>query len=345
MRLFNRAVGKPPGALGLAAHASLLACLALTLACGRSATPTGPTPSPPPAALGALTCPSPVAVSTADANAPATFDLPVAQGGEAPVTVACTPPSGQRFPIGTTEVRCTATDRVGQAASCAFTISVSRLPTLQKTRFMAFGDSVTVGIVATENPARDPFYFLRPVPEAAYPTVLHQLLATRYSTQPVTMINAGKGGEKAADAVGRASNDIRANRPDVLLLLDGYNDVGAGDAGIQPGLAGINEIVKIARFQGAQVFIATLTPPNVRATRGLSGPLIGAFNQGLRDIARGENAVLVDVYEAMASDPNRYNSDDGRHPNEAGYRKIAETFFEVIQRELEHGARASAGPR
>jgi lysophospholipase L1-like esterase len=338
-------VGETVGHNGLVARAGVVACLALTVACGRSATPTSPTTAPPPAALGALACPAPVAVTTVDTSAAAAFDLPAAQGGEAPVAVACTPPSGQRFPLGTTEVRCTATDRLGQTASCTFTISVSRLPVLRKTRFLAFGDSVTVGIVATENPSRDPFYLLRPVPEAAYPTVLGQLLASRYGTQQTTVVNAGKGGEKAADAVGRASNEIRGNRPDVLLLLDGYNDVGAGDAGIQPGLAGINEIVKIARFQGAQVFIATLTPPNLRATRGLSGALVGAFNQGLRDIARGENAVLVDVYEAMASDPNRYNSDDGRHPNEAGYRKIAETFFEVIQAELEDGVRGSAGPR
>ena len=52
-------------------------------------------------------------------------------------------------------------------------------------------------------------------------------------------------------------------------------------------------------------------------------------------MARGENAVLVDVYAAFAPDPNRYNSADGRHPNEAGYRKIAETFFAAIQAELE----------
>ena len=64
-------------------------------------------------------------------------------------------------------------------------------------------------------------------------------------------------------------------------------------------------------------------------------PLSTALNDRLRAMARGENAVLVDLYAAMASQPDLYNSADGRHPNEAGYRKIAETFFAAIQADFE----------
>jgi lysophospholipase L1-like esterase len=45
---------------------------------------------------------------------------------------------------------------------------------------------------------------------------------------------------------------------------------------------------------------------------------------------------LVDVYAAWVHDPNRYNSADGRHPNAAGYRLIAETFFAAIRAEFEN---------
>lgn len=319
----------------LAAGTSTALLLAVALGCGRS-TSTSPSPVPTPVvAAPTLACPSAIELTTVGTSVPVTYDTPAAQGGTAPVTVACTPPSGQAFQLGTTEVRCTATDQGGQTGSCAFTVSVARLPTLSKTRFVAFGDSVTVGIVATENPARDPFYFLREVPHASYPTVLGQLLSARYGTQAITVVNAGKGGEKAVDGVGRAYSVITTHRPDVLLLLDGYNDLGLGDAGVAPGIAAVNDIVKIARFQGVQVLLATLTPPNRQATRGLSGALVRDFNDGMRAIARGENLVLVDLYQAMSDDPNRYNSDDGRHPNEVGYRKIAETFFEVIRAELE----------
>jgi hypothetical protein len=40
------------------------------------------------------------------------------------VAVACEPPSGSAFPIGTTRVTCTATDAAGNAADCAFAVTV-----------------------------------------------------------------------------------------------------------------------------------------------------------------------------------------------------------------------------
>ncbi|MCC7031205.1 MAG: HYR domain-containing protein [Acidobacteria bacterium] len=315
----------------------VLVFVVLAAACGRSSSPTGPTPPPvpPPVAPVTLACRPPMAVTAMDDGVSVTWEVPAAEGGEVPVAVACAPAPGSVFPLGTTEVRCTATDRGGRTASCTFPVTVSRAPTLSKTRFLAFGDSVTVGIVATINPAGPPPYLLREVPEAAYPRVLQQLLAARYPSQAITVLNEGKGGEKVVDGVGRAQSVINANRPEAVLVLDGYNDLGLGEAGIDPAIAAITSIAKDARFRGARVFIATLTPPPVGVNRGLSNTTVTRYNAKLRDVARGENAVLVDVYEACAGNPNACNSDDGRHPSEAGYRRIAETFFAAIQRELE----------
>jgi len=318
------------------ARAGVLGLLVLATACSGSSSPTSPTaPAPPPVAAPTLTCPAPISTMTSATGAAVTWEAPTAQGGEAPVAVTCTPASGQSFPLGTTEVRCTAADGGGRTAACTFAVNVSRIPTLAKTRFLAFGDSVTVGVVATVNPAGSPPYLLREVPDAAYSRVLQQLLAARYTSQAITVMNEGKGGEKVVDGVGRAQSVINANRPEAVLILDGYNDLGLGDTGIDPAIAAITTIAKDARFRGARVFIGTLTPPPVGVNRGLSNTTITRFNAKLRDVARGENAVLVDVYESFAGNPNMYNSDDGRHPNEAGYRRIAETFFSAIQRELE----------
>lgn len=324
---------------GWAARAGLLAMLALTAACGGSGSTTPTSPStPPPSALSTLVCPAPMSLTTVDTSAPATYEKPTAQGGVPPIAVTCIPESGQPFPLGSTDIRCTATDQAGQTASCTFAVAVSRLPTFAKTRFLAFGDSVTLGVIATANPGGDPPEILREVPNESYPAVLQQLLASRYTTQAITVINAGKGGETAVDGAHRVLGEIRRYRPDVVLVLDGYNDLRLGASGIGPGLVGVNDIVKVARFEGVRVFIATLTPPNVHATRGISNSVITVFNDGIRAMARGENAVLVDVYQAMASDPNRYNSADGLHPNEAGYRKIAETFLAALSTELENAS-------
>jgi lysophospholipase L1-like esterase len=161
------------------------------------------------------------------------------------------------------------------------------------------------------------------------------MLASRYSTQTITVLNYGKGGEKAVDSVGRGGAAFNAERPDGALILDGYNDLSTqGDAGIDSAIAAINEVVKEARFRGARVFLGTLTPPFTNVNKGISRGTIDRFNARLRDMARGENAVLVDV-NSYFTDPNRFNSDDGRHPNEAGYRQIAQAFYDAIQREFE----------
>ena len=52
-------------------------------------------------------------------------------------------------------------------------------------------------------------------------------------------------------------------------------------------------------------------------------------------MASREGAVLVDLYAAMLPDVQRYIGVDGLHPNEAGYTRIAELFFQAIQANLE----------
>lgn len=317
--------------------------LVLAVLAGCKSGPTTPTPPdepPPPVVVvpdpPTVACPSPITQSTLGSGMTVTYETPAAEGGQAPVTVACDPPSGGTFGLGSTEVRCTATDALNRSGSCAFPVTISRVPVLSKTRFLAFGDSITVGVVATVNPAAPPPYILTDVPNDAYPAVLQRLLAARYTSQAITVRNEGKGGEKVVDGVGRAQSVINGNRPEVVLIMDGYNDLSTGgDDAIDPAIAAITAIAKDARFRGARVFMATLSPPPVGVNRGISNTTIVRFNEKLRDAARGEVAVLVDVYAALAPDANRYNSADGRHLSIEGYRKVAETFFAAIQAELE----------
>lgn len=322
---------------------SVVFMLVFAVTCSKAPTAPDPVPAPPgpPVVVvpdpPAIACPSPVTATTTGASTPVTYATPVADAGQAPVTVACEPASGTAFALGSTEVRCTATDALNRTASCAFGVTVSRLATISKTKFLAFGDSITVGVVASDNPSPPPPYLLRDVPNESYPAVLKQLLAARYASQTITVLNEGKGGEKAVDGVGRAQSVFNANRPEVALILDGYNDLSTGgDAAIDAAIAAINDMVKDARFRGARVFLATLTPPTPNVNRGIGNVTIVRFNDRLRAMARGENAVLVDLYAAMAPDAARYNSADGRHLSIEGYRKVAETFFAAIRTDLEN---------
>jgi lysophospholipase L1-like esterase len=55
----------------------------------------------------------------------------------------------------------------------------------------------------------------------------------------------------------------------------------------------------------------------------------------MRVVASRQGAVLVDVYNALLPEVTRYIGVDGLHPNEAGYAKIADVFFQAIQANLE----------
>ena len=48
-----------------------------------------------------------------------------------------------------------------------------------------------------------------------------------------------------------------------------------------------------------------------------------------------EGVTYVDLYNGMLADADQLIGVDGLHPNEAGYRRIAEVFFSAIKRELE----------
>ena len=124
----------------------------LAMGCGGSDTPTSP--SRPGGGGGdvvagpTIVCPANISASTTTSTAQVAFPAPTVSGGLAPVTVSCTPASGATFQLGSTNVSCTATDSLSRQAVCGFSVNVTRIPTLQRTSFLAFGDSVTAGEVS-----------------------------------------------------------------------------------------------------------------------------------------------------------------------------------------------------
>jgi hypothetical protein len=69
------------------------------------------------AAVAAPACPAPTATTV-------TYTTPTATDNCPGVTVACVPPSGGTFPVGTTTVTCTATDTSSNTATCSFSVKV-----------------------------------------------------------------------------------------------------------------------------------------------------------------------------------------------------------------------------
>ena len=252
------------------------------------------------------------------------------------------------FPAGTTVVSCTATDAQARTDSCTFaiTVTVASPPRIGATRYVAFGDSITEGKLGPASYHSDPRFSF---PDA-YAKVLYDQLTQRYATQTIEMFNEGIGGNQVhggppPDGVTRLPGVLTADTPEVLLLLEGANDLINGDS-VTNVAAGLRDMVREARRRGIAVFIATLLPQRAGGSRTGHIDQILPANDAIRTLAPAEGATLVDLYAAFGGSPNPWIDADGLHPTADGYRKIADTFLAEIRRRFERQDMTSlpAGP-
>ena len=274
-----------------------------------------------------LVCPSPVRVTSADGNAtPVVYEAPQVVAGEPPFRTSCTPPSGSNFLLGVSTVVCTVTDSVARTDACSFTVTVTAPTTITATRFMAFGNSITEGKIADGT-----------ILTNNYPEVLRGLMASRYTSQAITVANKGLGGEFTANGAIRLTGELDNVRPQVLLLEEGINDLSSGSqSSITPMIENLRSMVREAQRRDVRVFLATLTPVRIDSPKGGSAfPLVGQANDRIRGLALTERADLVDLNVAFGGIAGTLIDTDGLHPNAQGYQRIAETFFDRIRATLE----------
>lgn len=269
--------------------------------------------------------------------------LPTVTGGAEPVTTGCTPISGSTFSIGTTSVTCTATDVRNRTSSCSFTVTVQAPARISLTRFVAFGDSITWGedgttLTAPAELANYPRFVLT---GSEYPRVLQQSMASRYTTQTISMRNEGNPAEKAgsSEALSRFIATVATRNYDVVLLMQGTNDILGGTGGNPPGIpsaiAGLRRMITEARNRGVRTFLATVPPGNPAGSRGVQiYQTVPLLNAEIRTLATAEGVPLVDVNDAFNNNLTLL-SGDGLHPNAQGYATIANKFFDVIKAQLE----------
>jgi len=312
-----------------AAHLAVLLAVSSLAACGDDS-PTSPTTF-------SLSCPASFDVQSPTGQpVVVTYPPPLPIGGTSPVTASCTPVSGATFPVKATTVQCTATDRSQRTATCSFTVTVTPPPYVKYTRYLAFGDSMTEGQDGLPSASGASLYVPLVVrPEIAYPTRLQERFTTLYTAQTTQVVNRGRGGESAVDGAKRLPTDITTYRPEVVLLLEGANDIfGGNTAGVARASAALRTMVRDTKARGLPVYLATLPPENPAGSRGGGYALVVPLNTEIQKIATEEGAVLVDIYTAFNGDLTLIGP-DGLHPNEAGYLRMAETFLLRIRATLE----------
>lgn len=207
--------------------------------------------------------------------------------------------------------------------------------------FIVLGDSITDGVGSSENA------------NARWPDRLAERLQAIPASRAIAVVNAGIAGNRILnDAVApyrgpsslsRLDRDV-LDKPGVrwLLLLQGGNDISASDLLEAPDqkvsaaqiIEGMQAIIARARARGIEVWGATLLPrggttfpmPPTAAARAKRE----AVNAWIRE--SGVFDVVVDFAQVMR-DPEKpdhlrpdYDSGDHLHPNDAGYRAMAEAI-------------------
>lgn len=306
------------------------AALVVASACGGS-TPTEP--APPPVGDPVLACPANITTTVSAVPTPVTYAAPTATGGTSPTSVACDVASGASLPAGTTSVSCTLTDGIGRKAVCGFNITVVLRVYTRYSTYWGFGDSLTEGEVSTSSLG------VKAVDAAAaYPTQLRSLMATRYSQQTITVDNHGRVGERADDGADRLRAELTAGPvPDVILLLEGTNEMlQRDDALVDTVVPTLRVDIDEARAHSVKQILLATFPPVRSGVRGtLAEPYIVPVNTAIRNLAVEKGVILVDLYEAMRGEEATLIGDDGLHPTAAGYRRMAETFLNVIKQQFE----------
>ncbi len=326
----------------------LAVCLSIAVAAGCAESslvpPTAPSPlNPHKVGVLGLDCPVGATIQSPDGRPiPIDYPPPRVRGGEAPVEVTCSPASGTRFAVGATRVTCTARDGLGQGAACSFVVRVQPPPMLEVSRILAFGDSLTAGVLlgAVVSPAQ------------SYPGQLERRLGSAYRAQTIHVFNEGSPGERAAEAPPRLQAALAQHRPEVVLLMEGTNDLALPDeASANAALDALDGMVQSIQEAGAEPVLATVPPVRASAAPALAES-IPEFNRRVRSLAAAWEVTLVDIHDVItrgncatgSGGPLPCLGPDGVHATVEGYRLMADAFFDVIVRRYDQPAPAHAAP-
>jgi len=213
-------------------------------------------------------------------------------------------------------------------------------PRLGVIRILAFGDSMTEGVDSPALPSAgfSSTLLLSPGRSQSYPFKLQSMIAGRYTDQTIAVFNEGIAGKQVRDDRDRFNQAMSAAHPDLILLLEGANDLGgplaAGEgvnARITVVVGSLEDMVRDAGFRGIPVMIGTLPPQRAGGPKATKLAVFPGINSSITEMAGKKGAQVVDFSQL----PLSLIGADGLHPSEAGYQRMAEIWFEAIKARFE----------
>ena len=176
-------------------------------------------------------------------------------------------------------------------------------------KIIAFGDSLTAGFGIPQ--------------DEAYPAALQAILdAEGY---PYEVINAGVSGETSAGGVRRLDWVLEERDVAVFILELGAND---GLRGLRPSemKKNLNTIIDAAESRRIPVLLAGLSLGDEHANR-----YVRDFVEAFEDVAAERDVTFMPHFLDNVAGVAELNQADGKHPNVAGARIVAENVWEYLK--------------
>lgn len=159
-----------------------------------------------------------------------------------------------------------------------------------------------------------------------------------YPDKEFQILNRGVGGDRTGDLLARIKNDVVAEKPDLVVLLVGINDVWRRfDAGLitteEQFRDNYKKLVEAIQKAGAKLVLIEPFLLDVVSKRNFR-PYLDAFNKIIREIANGQIPLIPmdEIFRGLSQDiaPDQFAA-DGIHPTHRGCRYIADLAVKEIK--------------
>jgi acyl-CoA thioesterase-1 len=196
----------------------------------------------------------------------------------------------------------------------------------------AFGDSITYGFLDQQRRG------FRLTTSNNYPSILQGKLQ---SLDPAwRVINRGVGGEHSGEGAARLPSILRLDRPGFVLIMEGTNDAHQ----CMDSIALVNNLRSMVQAAVANKTIPIIgtIPPSFR-NNPCADDIITEANINIHSLASASNIVVAEIFDGMNQrelfgiSPDR----DPIHPNEQGYRVMADIWYTAMLQAIPGGVTAA----
>ncbi|HZQ91776.1 MAG TPA: GDSL-type esterase/lipase family protein [Terriglobales bacterium] len=153
-------------------------------------------------------------------------------------------------------------------------------------------------------------------------------------------LNRGLSSQNTSQVLARFRSDALELHPRAIVVLAGSNDLAAGTALPEAVTRGnFQSLAELARAQSVKLVVVSVLPtfPDAKGLPWRSNDRIAELNRWLRDFAAKQGIEYADCYSAMVAPGGQLRrefSDDGLHPNAAGFRAMTPIVQAALDRAL-----------